>query len=104
LGKEAAVLFHVTWEFIDTSEDGIRRSLGVFSKWQPPTGAEFKGFYGFADGGGGVALIEAESADALARTTAPWAPWLRFTTNPIVPIEDSSAIAGEAVAFRDSVS
>ena len=50
-----------------------------------------------------MALIEAESADALARTTAPWAPWLRFTTNPIVPIEESSAIAGEAVAFRDSV-
>jgi hypothetical protein len=72
-------------------------------EWQPPAGAEFKGFYGFADGGGGVALIEAESADALARTTAPWAPWLRFTTNPIVPIEESSAIAGEAVAFRDSV-
>src|SRR5262249_61056763 len=52
----------------------------------------------------GVALIEAESADALARTTAPWTPWLRFTTNPIVPIEESAAIAGEAVAFRDSVS
>ena len=101
---EAAVLFHVTWEFIDTSEDGIRRSLGVFSQWQPPAGAEFKGFYGFADGSGGVALIEAESAAALARTTAPWAPWLRFATHPIVPIEESSAIAGEAVAFRDSVS
>ncbi|HET7352623.1 MAG TPA: DUF3303 family protein [Gaiellaceae bacterium] len=98
------MLFHVTWEFIDTSEDGIRRSLGIFSKWQPPAGAEFKGFYGFADGSGGVAVIEAESADALARTTAPRTPWLRFTSNPIVPIEESSAIAGEAVAFRDSVS
>ena len=30
------MLFHVTWEFIDTSEDGIRRSLEVFSKWEPP--------------------------------------------------------------------
>jgi hypothetical protein len=59
------MLFHVTWEFIDTSEEGIRRSLDVFSKWQPPAGAELKGFYGFADGGG--------------------------------------ALAGEAVAFRDSV-
>lgn len=97
------MLFHVTWEFIDTSEDGIRRSLDVFSKWQPPDGAEFKGFYGFAEGGGGVALIEAESATALARTAAPWAPWLRFTATAIVPIEESSAIAGEAVAFRDSV-
>jgi Protein of unknown function (DUF3303) len=61
-------------------------------------GSRVQGFYGFADGGGGVALIEAESAAALARTTAPWTPWLRFTTNPIVPIEESSAIDGEAVA------
>ena len=56
------MLFHVTWEFIDTSEEAERRSLAVFGKWQPPAGAEFKGFYGFADGGGGVALIEADSA------------------------------------------
>jgi hypothetical protein len=98
------MLFHVTWEFIDTSEDGIRRSLGVFSQWQPPDGAEFKGFYGFADGVGGVALIEVDSAATLSRTTLTWAPWLRFTTTPIVPIEESAAIAGEAVAFRDSIS
>jgi hypothetical protein len=98
------MLFHVTWEFIDTREDGIRRSLDVFSKWQPPAGAEFKAFYGFAGGNGGVALIEADSAATLARTTAPWTPWLRFSVNPIVPIEESSTIAGEAVAFRDSVS
>ncbi len=97
------MLFHVTWEFVDTSEDGIRRSLEVFSNWQPPAGAEFKGFYGFVDGRGGVALIEADGAASLARTTAPWSPWLRFTMTPIVPIEESSAIAGEAVGFRDSV-
>jgi Protein of unknown function (DUF3303) len=72
------MLFHVTWEFIDTSEDGIRRSLEVFSKWQPPAGAEFKGFYGFANGGGGVALIEADSAATLARTSAPWAAVAAF--------------------------
>jgi hypothetical protein len=98
------MLFHVTWEFIDTSEDGIRRSLAVFSKWEPPAGAEFKSFYGFADGRGGVALIEADSAATISRTTAPWSPWLRFAMTPIVPIEESSAIAGDAVAYRDSVS
>src|SRR5262245_26283040 len=98
------MLFHVSWQFIDTSEDGIRRSLKVFSKWQPPAGAEFKGFYGYSDGGGGVALIEVDSADTLSRTTSPWVPWLRFTATPIIPIEESSAIAEEAVAFRDSVS
>lgn len=98
------MLFHVTWEYSDTSEEGNRRSLDVFSKWQPPAGAEFKGFYGFADGGGGVAIIEVDSAATLARTTAPWTPWLAFTVTPILPIEESTAIAGEATGFRDSIS
>ena len=97
------MLFHVTWEFIDTSEEGERRSLAVFAKWQPPAGAEFKGFYGFADGRGGVALVEADSAATLTRTTAPWTAWLRFTMTPIVPIEESAAIGAEAIAFRDSI-
>ena len=78
--------------------------LTVFSKWQPPAGAEFKGFYGFADGNGGFAIIEADSVATLARTAAPWTPWLRFTATPILPIDEASAIAGEAVGFRDSVS
>jgi hypothetical protein len=97
------MLFHVVWDFVDTSEDGERRSLAVFSKWQPPAGAEFKGFYGCADGTGGVAIIEADSAATLARTTAPWTPWLSFTVTPIVPIEESTEIGMEAIAFRDSV-
>src|SRR3954453_22595803 len=98
------MLFHVIWEFADTSEEGERRSLAIFGRWQPPAGAEFKGFYGFADGRGGVAIVEADSAATLARTTAPWTPWLPFTATPIVPIEESTGIAGEAVVFRDSVS
>ncbi len=98
------MLFHATWEFTDTSEDGIRRSLAVFSQWQPAAGAEFKGFYGFMDGGGGVALVEADDAATISRTVAPFVPWLRFAIRPILPIEESSAIAGEAVGFRDSVS
>lgn len=98
------MLFHVTWEFTDTSEEGERRALAIFSKWQPPAGAEFKGFYGFADGGGGVAIIEVDSAATLARTTAPWTPWLTFTVTPIVPVEESTAIANDAIGFRDSIS
>ena len=44
------MLFHVEWEFIDTSESADKRSLQVFSNWQPPAGAQFQAFYGFADG------------------------------------------------------
>ncbi len=97
------MLFHVSWDFIDTTEAGTSRSLKVLAGWQPPAGAEFKGFYGYADGAGGVAIIEADSVATLARTTAPWTPWLRFKVTPILPIEESSAIAGEAVAFRASI-
>jgi hypothetical protein len=75
----------------------------VFSQWQPPEGAQFQGFYGFADGTGGVAIIEVDTVATLSRTTAPWTPWLRFTATPILPIEESAAIAQEGVAFRDSV-
>ena len=32
------MLFHVTWEFIDSSEAGQKRSLQLFSKWQPGPG------------------------------------------------------------------
>jgi hypothetical protein len=45
-----------------------------------------------------------DSAATLARTIDPWTPWLRFTVTPILPIEEATQLATEAVAFRDSVS
>jgi hypothetical protein len=98
------MLFHVVWEFTDQSEESEKRSLTVFQGWEPPAGADFsRGFYGFADGSGGCAILEVDSAETLSRTTAPWTPWLRFEVTPILPIEQSAAIGGEAVAFRDSI-
>ena len=94
------MLFHVTWELIDTSEDVQKRSLQLFSKWQPGPG-EFQGFYGFADGGGGVALVEAASAADLAKTLAPWTPFLEFSARVILPIQEAATISGEAAAWRD---
>lgn len=97
------MLFHVSWEFIDTTEEAERRSLEVFSNWQPPAETQFQGFYGYADGGGGFAIIETGSAAALARAMAPFTPWLSFTARLILPIEEASQIAGEAVAMRDRI-
>lgn len=101
--KGTIVLFCVTWQFSDLSEAGTARSLQVFSQWEPPGEAEFKGFFGFADGTGGVALIEVDGAETLQRVIAPWTPWLRFDARPIVPIETSAAIAAEGMAFRSGV-
>jgi hypothetical protein len=98
------MLFHSTWEFTNNSEEAIQRNLAFFSQWKPPADFEFKGFWGFADGSGGVAIVETDSAAAFAKATAPFAPWLRFSTTPILPIEEAAAIAGEAAAARASFS
>jgi hypothetical protein len=97
------MLFHITWQFTDTSEEGQKRGLQIFQNWQPPAGAEFKGFYGFVEGTGGAAIIEVDSAATLARTMAPFTAWMEFTATPILPIEEAAGIGGEAVAFRDSI-
>ncbi len=59
--------------------------------------------YIHADYSGGMAIVEVESAATLARTMAPWLPWLRFTAKPIEPVEKTMAIRREAIAFRDSM-
>jgi hypothetical protein len=97
------MLFLVTWEITDPSEAGGKRSLAVFRQWQPAAGAEFKGFYAFADNSGGAAVVEVDSHATLARLTAPFAPWLRFTARPLLPVQESAAIAGEADAWRGGI-
>jgi hypothetical protein len=97
------MLFHVTWQFTDDSEEGQRRSLAAFASWQPPEGAQFQGFYAFADNSGGVAIVEVDGAATLARTMVPFSPWMSFTATPILPIEEGAAIGGEGIAFRDSI-
>jgi hypothetical protein len=93
------MLFLITWDFTDNSDEAQRRTLELFSKWQPGP-AVFQGFYGFADGTGGVAIVEAADAQTLARTVQPWTPWLSFETRPILPVQESAAIGGEAIAWR----
>jgi hypothetical protein len=40
----------------------------------------------------------------IAEALAPFTPWLRVSTTPILPIDEASAIAGEAAAARASFS
>jgi hypothetical protein len=102
--KESPMLFHVTWDFVDPTEDSERRHVALFARWQPPAEADFQAFYINADYSGGMALVDVDSAATLARTMAPWLPFLRFTAKPVEPTELTMAIRREAIAFRDSVS
>jgi hypothetical protein len=97
------MLFHVVWDFTDQSEEGARRTIDLFTNWSPPAGANVQGFYGFADGSGGMMIVDIEGVADLARMTAPWTPYLSFTATPILPVEESAGISAEGIAFRDSV-
>ena len=95
------MLFHVTWLFHNPSEESQKRTLSLFQKW-PPGPGQFQAFYGFVDGTGGVAFIEAANAADLAKTLSPWTADLTFTTQAILPIEETAAINGEGLAWRDA--
>ena len=97
------MLFSVTWQFTDSSEEGGKRSLNVFQNWKPAEGANFIGFYGYADGSGGIAILDVDSHATLAKVTAPFTPWLAFEARPILPVQESAAIAAEAIAFLDTI-
>lgn len=87
----------------DPSEEKQKRILQLFTNWQPPAGFEFKTHYFRADGNGGIAIVEAASAAALAEGIAPWAPFFYFEISPIVEATEGVPIFQRVNAWRDSV-
>ena len=85
------------------TEERDKRTLKLFSNWRPPAGVEFKGFYDYADGNGGIAIVETASAELLLETTAPWATFFEFAIKPIVAVEKSTAIFEKGIGWRDSI-
>jgi hypothetical protein len=98
------MLFAIAWtNRAGATEETEKRSLKLFKNWQPPAGVDFKGFYDYADGNGGIAIAEANSAEAILEATVPWAVFFNFTVRPIVPTDKSPAIIEKALAWRDSI-
>src|SRR5262245_51398668 len=98
------MLFAITWTVPGThTEERERRLLTLFTNWRPPAGVEFKAFYDYADGDGGIAIVETASADLLLEAIAPFATFFEFKARPIVPTEKAAQIYLKAVAWRDSI-
>lgn len=99
------MLFAVQWApRPGGSEDQDERTLSMFTQWEPPEGVAFQGFWDYADGNGGIAIMESSSAAAMLEATAPWAVYLEFTIRPIVSSEESVPIFQAAQQWRRSVS
>jgi hypothetical protein len=95
------MLFGIVYTPRNPSEATEKRSLQLFTSWQPPI--EFKGHWALTTGGG-IAVAEAESAAAMVEAVAPWAAFFDFRVEPAIPVEDAVPIFMKTNAWRDSVS
>lgn len=94
--------FLITWTINTGSEAEQARILALFAKWQPPI--ELHEWSGFADGSGGMCIADTDDVDQLARVTAPWTPWLDFTVQPLLPIQQTAEVMSGTAEFWSSVS
>jgi hypothetical protein len=93
----------VAWESrASASEDMQARSLQVFGKWSPAEGTNFLQFVGRVDGRGGFAVVEAEDVALIARDMAVFGAFFDMSVYPVMDIQETARITGEAVAFRGS--
>lgn len=97
------MLFAVIYTARDLTEEQERRSLTLFTNWKPPSGYEFKAHYAFADGSGGIGLVEATSAAALLEAHTPWVAFFAFKTLPLVEVTESVPISQKVLRWRDSI-
>ena len=95
----------VAWETrADVSEDAQARSLHVFSRWAPAEGTTFLQFVGRVDGRGGFAVVETDDVALVARDMAIFSAFFDMSVYPVLDIQESARIGGEAVEFRHGVS
>jgi hypothetical protein len=94
------VLFGIVYTERNPSEESQRRSLQLFTNWQPPV--EFKGHWAFATGGG-MAIVETENSASLVEAVAPFTPFFDFKVEPVVNVDDGVTIFTKTNAWRESV-
>jgi hypothetical protein len=80
-----------------------QRVLNLFVKWKPPAGITIKSHYIRADGGG-LVIVEADSAVAMVEANATWIPFLDYEAAvPIVEISEALPALQRVAAWRESV-
>ncbi len=93
----------VSWETrANASEEDQARSLQVFGKWSPAEGTNFVQFLGRVDGRGGFAVVETDDVALIARDMAVFGAFFDMSVHPVLDIEQTAQIIGDAIQFRQS--
>lgn len=96
------MLFAIIYHPVAATEEGQLRNLQVFANWTPPGALKFLSHYAFVTGGG-VAIVETESAEALLEGIIPFTPFFDFKPSPVVDMNEAIPIAQRAFDWRSSV-
>jgi hypothetical protein len=80
-----------------------KRIVKLLAAWKPPAGFEMKSWYDYADGTGGIAIVDVPSAEVLLEAVGPWSTFSTFSVKPLVSIEASTPLFEKGIAWRDSV-
>ncbi|AYC33251.1 DUF3303 domain-containing protein [Pseudomonas cavernae] len=98
------MLFAVSYQpRANATEESQKRALTLFANWKPPAAYVLKAHYTNADGSGGLALVETESAAAALEVHGAWTPFFEFKVVPIVEIEKAVQIGFGTIKWRESV-
>ena len=54
-----------------------KRIVKLLAAWKPPAGFEMKSWYDYADGSGGIAIVDVPSAEVLLEAVGPGRRFLR---------------------------
>ena len=91
----------VSWETrAGVTEDSQTRGLQVFSRWRPAEGTNFLQFVGRVDARGGFAVVETDDVALIARDMAIFTAYFDMSVYPVMDVQETARIAGEAVEFR----
>ena len=84
-------------------EESAKRIVNLFTKWAPPAGVEFKNHYMFADGSGGLVIMEVSTPAAGFEGSNAWTPFMDQRVVPLVDVTEAVPISMKVSAWRDSV-
>lgn len=85
------------------TEERQARGLQVFSKWSPAPDATFHEFVGRVDGRGGFAVVETDDITTIARDLSIFSAFFEMSAYPVLEIQETAGIGGDAREFRASV-
>lgn len=98
------MLFAVSYQVrANATEESQSRALRLFANWKPPETYTFKAHYANADGSGGLALVETDSAAAALQVHGAWTPYFEFKLVPVVEMDQAVQIGFANVKWRESV-